>query len=94
MDIDFILDIGNDFYTFVYDCKFTPIHDESLDAVVGVETQATMIRATRLSASGEKEWYYGDNKPKWLIDLVDDHIDEIEKSLRGIIEIHCKQLYP
>ena len=91
MDIDFILDIDNNFYTLVYDCKFTPIHDKGV--LVSVETAATMIRATRLSASGEKEWYYGDNKPQWLIDFVDDHMDEIEKPLREKIERHSEQFF-
>jgi hypothetical protein len=47
---------------------------------VGVDS--TLIKATRLTANGERVWMYGDNKPKWLDQFMENNFDEIAERMK------------
>ncbi|CAB4140975.1 hypothetical protein UFOVP401_48 [uncultured Caudovirales phage] len=82
-DLHFVFDQDSAFYTLLYDCTsvFIGNDDEGL-----VDTKAVLVRATKLTAKTERVWNYGDNRPKWLLDFMDNSVDEINSRIKDALD--------
>lgn len=80
--IDLIFDHRGIFVTLAYECKDVYEGNE----FVGVDS--TLIKATRLTVNGERVWMYGDNKPKWLDQFMENNFDEIAERMKAAV---CKR---
>lgn len=76
--LDFIFDTPNAFYQLAYDCKTTVTSKDDSELL---DTKAVLIRATMLTSKSERVWMYGDNRPKWLINYLDNNHDEVAARL-------------
>lgn len=85
-DLSMVFDLDNAFVTLLYQCK-CKVAKVNEDHTL-VDTNAVLIRATRLTEKGEKVWHYGDNRSKWLVSFMDDHADTIEGRIKSGIEKH------
>lgn len=77
--IDLVFDHREVFVTLAYECK---------DVYEGTEffgIDSTLIKATRLTANGERVWMYGDNKPKWLDQFMENNFDEIVERMKQCV---------
>lgn len=83
-DLSMVFDLPNAFVMLLYQCK-AKVAKVNEDHTL-VDTNAVLIRATRLTEKGEKAWHYGDNRPKWLLSFMDEHADAVESRIRSGLE--------
>lgn len=91
-DLSMVFDLSNAFVTLLYQCK-AKVAKVTEDHTL-VDTNAVLIRATRLTEKGEKAWHYGDNRPKWLLSFMDDHSDEIQQRIKDGLEKRMSHAVP
>jgi hypothetical protein len=74
--IDLVFDHREVFVTLAYACE------DVYEGAEFVGVDSTLIKATRLTTNGERVWMYGDNRPKWLDQFMENNFDEIAERMK------------